>query len=97
LSEKLAYLESIIGEEYYVFVQLKTLQLMVNEINQLYHVDLDSVKTIFVNIINDEEHHRELLEKIKSIVDNAAKEADNSPTVKYQNPDSWISSLPPTS
>jgi hypothetical protein len=97
LSEKLAYMESIMGEEYYVFVQLKTLQLMVNEINQLYHVDLGSVKTIFVNIINDEERHREILEKIKEIVDRTAKAADNSPAVKYQSPDSWIGSLPPTS
>jgi rubrerythrin len=97
LSEKLTYLESIMGEEYYIFVQLKTLQAMVNEINQLYHVDLDSVKTVFSHIINDEERHREILEKIKKIVDNAVKVTDNSPAVRYQNPDSWISSLPPTS
>jgi rubrerythrin len=97
LSEKLAYLESIMGEEYYVFVQLKTLQAMVNEINQLYHVDLASVKTVFSHIINDEERHREILEKIQNIVDNAAKVTDNSPAVRYHNPDSWISSLPPTS
>jgi len=31
LSEKLTYLESIMGEEYYIFVQLKTLQAMVND------------------------------------------------------------------
>ena len=97
LSEKLAYLESIMGEEYYVFVQLKTLQAMVNEINQIYHVDLASVKTVFSHIINDEERHREILEKIKNIVDNAVKVTDNSPAVRYQNPDSWIRSLPPTS
>jgi rubrerythrin len=97
LSEKLAYLESILGEEYYVFVQMKTLQLMVNEINQLYYIDLGSVKTIFVKIINDEEHHREILEKIKNIVNRTAKATDNSPAVKYQNPDAWISSQPSTS
>ena len=37
------------------------------------------MKTIFVNIINDEEHHREILEKIKNIVDRTAKATDNSP------------------
>jgi arabinogalactan endo-1,4-beta-galactosidase len=97
LSEKLAYLESILGEEYYVLVQLKTLQAMVKEINQLYHVDLASVKTVFSYVIDDEERHRETLEKIKNIVDNAVKVTDNSPAVRYQNPDSWIKPLPPTS
>jgi rubrerythrin len=96
LSERLAYMESIMGEEYYIFVQLKTLQLMVNEINQLYSIDLGGLKDIFASIINDEEHHRQLLEQIKEIIDSRAKAVDNSPAVKYQNPDSWISSLPPT-
>jgi len=32
------------GEEYYMFVQLKTLELMMKEINQLYSIDLGSVK-----------------------------------------------------
>ena len=97
MSEKLAYLESIMGEEYYVFVQLKTLQLLVKEIAQLYNIDLGGVKNIFAGIINDEERHRELLVQIKEVINSKVKAADNSPAVKYQNPDSWINSLPPTS
>ena len=34
MSRKLAFLESIMGEEYYMFVQMKTLEIMVKEINQ---------------------------------------------------------------
>ena len=88
LSEKLAFFESAMGEEYYVFVQIKTLQLMMKEINKIYNIDLGNLKNIFIQIINDEEHHREILETIKSIF-NRHPEPQNTPLVKYQNPDAW--------
>lgn len=95
LAEKLAVLESILGEEYYMFVQLKTLQLLMKEISQIYNIHLGELKGIFSSIINDEEHHRELLETIKGILERKKpKKKDNAPTVKYQNPDAWITSLP---
>ena len=96
LLPKLNTLESSIGEEYYMFVQMKTLQLMVKEINQLYNIDLESVKKVFESIIKDEEHHREILVTIKDIINDASKKLDSTPKVRYQNPDSWINSLPPT-
>ena len=95
LVEKLTILESILGEEYYMFVQLKTLELMMKEINQIYNIDLGSVKKIFLNIIRDEETHRELLEKIKTLVTSETK-LDTAPVVKYQNPDAWSRPLPDT-
>src|SRR3990170_651728 len=96
LSEKLAFFESILGEEYYMFVQMKTLQLMMKEINQIYNIELTSLRSIFTHIISDEEHHREMLETIKSIIERQHK-VDMNPEVKYQNPDAWIKSFPPTS
>jgi rubrerythrin len=96
LAEKLSVMESIMGEEYYQFVQLKTLELMMKEINQIYNIDLSSVKKIFLNIIRDEETHRELLEKIKELI-KRKEEIDATPVVKYRNPDSWSRPLPPTS
>ena len=89
-------LESSLGEEYYIFVQMKTLQLMVKEINQLYSINLDKIKIVFESIIRDEEHHREILATIKSIISEDLKEQDNTPKVKYQHPDAWVHSLPPT-
>jgi rubrerythrin len=95
LAEKLSVLESILGEEYYMFVQLKTLQLLMKEVSQIYNINLGELKGIFSSIINDEEHHRELLETIKGLLDRKKpKKKDNAPVVKYQNPDSWIMSLP---
>ena len=75
---------------------MKTLQLMTKEINQIYNIELTSLKSIFTHIINDEEHHREMLQTIKSILESHQK-VDKTPLVKYQNPDAWISYLPPTS
>jgi len=96
LLSKLFALESSLGEEYYIFVQMKTLQLMVREINQLYNINLDKVKNVFESIIKDEEHHREILATIKDIIGEDSREHDTTPKVKYQNPDAWIHSLPPT-
>ncbi len=96
LSEKLAILESIMGEEYYMFLQLKTLQQLMKEINQIYNVNLSSLSSIFTRIIQDEETHRVLLEKIKGLIESKEK-TDSAPVVKYQHPDSWNTPLPPTS
>jgi len=60
-------LESSLGEEYYIFVQMKTLQFMVNEINQLYDINLESIKDIFEGIIRDEERHREILDTMNYV------------------------------
>jgi rubrerythrin len=79
-----------------MLVQMKTLHLMMKEINQIYNIELTSLRSIFSHIINDEEHHREMLETIKNIIEGHHK-ADKNPEVKYQNPDGWIKSLPPTS
>jgi len=94
LSEILETLESAMAEEYYMLVQVKTLQMMMKEINQMYNIDLSGVRNIFMNIINDEDHHREILETIKQLT--AKKEpVSNVPFVKFQNPGAW--SRPATS
>jgi hypothetical protein len=90
LYEKLLTLESNIGEEYYIFVQMQTLQYMTKEINQLYNINLDKVKRIFESIINDEEHHREILATLKELSEPKIKDLDNTPLVKFQSPDQWI-------
>lgn len=90
LSKKLTYLESIIGEEYYMFVQLKTLEIMIKEINEIYRIDLGSLKSVFTHIINDEEHHREIIATIQSTIEKKQK-ADESPMLRYSNPDNWVS------
>lgn len=94
LYEKLLTLESSIGEEYYVFVQMQTLQYMTKEINQLYNINLDKVKRIFESIINDEEHHREILATLKELSEPKIKDLDNTPLVKFQSPDHWINYTP---
>jgi rubrerythrin len=93
LSERLKTLESDMGEEYYILVQMRTLKMMMKEINQMYNIDLGSVKGIFMNIIFDEEHHREILETIKQLT-TKKEPASNAPFVKFQNPDAWRQPMP---
>ena len=79
------------GEEYFVFVQLKTLELMMKEIDPDYAVDLYSLKGVFTSIITDEGRHRELIEKTKEFLERRPKPTTiSSPVVRYQNPDAWI-------
>ncbi|HVP40401.1 MAG TPA: hypothetical protein VMS95_00400 [Candidatus Krumholzibacteriaceae bacterium] len=90
LVERLTVLESVAGEEYNMLVQLKTLQYMAKEINKLYNVNLRRIKGLFEKIIEEEEHHIELLSTIKEMIAKKPKqEFDNTPTVRYQNPDAW--------
>jgi hypothetical protein len=89
LFEKLTTLESNLGEEYYIFVQMQTLQHLTKEINQRYNINLDSVKNIFESIIKDENHHIELIGTLKELAAPKEKDLDNTPMVRYQSPDSW--------
>ena len=90
LYEKLLTLESSVGEEYYIFTQMQTLQYMTKEINQLYNISLDRVKSVFESIIKDEEHHREILATLKELSQPVVKDLDNTPLVKFQSPDHWV-------
>jgi rubrerythrin len=95
LIKKLMLLESTVGEEYYILVQLKTLQYMTKEIHEIYNVDLEDLKDVLGTIIRDEETHRELLSKMKKILIGKEKQkADRTPQFKYQNPDAWSKVLP---
>jgi rubrerythrin len=95
LVKKLMILESTVGEEYYILVQLKTLQFMTKEIRELYNVDLEDLKDILETIIRDEETHRELLSKMKKILSGEEKKSEDTVmTVKYKNPDAWSRAMP---
>ncbi len=89
LFEKLITLESNLGEEYYIFVQMQTLQHLTKEINQRYNINLNNVKNIFESIIKDENHHIELIGTLKELAKPKEKDLDNTPIVRYQSPDSW--------
>jgi hypothetical protein len=93
--KKLMILESTVSEEYYILVQLKTLQFMTKEIRELYNVDLEDLKDTLETIIRDEETHRELLSKMKKILSGEEKESeDTAMAVKYKNADTWSRAMP---
>ncbi|MEM2080883.1 MAG: ferritin-like domain-containing protein [Candidatus Bathyarchaeia archaeon] len=96
LLEKLSALESVVGEEYYMFVELKTLQLMAKEIRQMYHIDISDLESIFTRIIQEEETHRALIEKVKNLLTKVTEKKSRAPVVKYQQPDSWNKPMPST-
>jgi rubrerythrin len=86
--QRLAGLENSLSEEYFVLVQLKTLQFMAKEIYQLYHIDFTSLKGIFELIIKDEENHREILTSLEDLLRKEPSK-DTTPVVRYQHPEAW--------
>ncbi|XES78378.1 MAG: hypothetical protein ACBZ72_05760 [Candidatus Bathyarchaeia archaeon] len=65
--DKLDVFETILGEEYNIFVQMKTLEFVVKEFEHSYNLNLNHVKSIFVSIIGDEKHHLKLLKTIREL------------------------------
>ena len=95
LAKKLSLLESAMGEEYYVLVQMKTLQNMTELIHESYNVDLEDMKDVFETIIRDEETHLDLLAKLKKLLlGQQERKAEATPAVRYANPDAWRRPLP---
>ena len=93
LSKILITLESQMGEEYYMLIQMQTLERMTDFINKKYSVDLTKIKKIFLKIITDEERHIEILETINQLTAEK-KQVNNAPFVKFQNPDAWFQATP---
>jgi rubrerythrin len=95
LIKKLAELESTLGEEYYIFVQAKTLSYMTKEVSESYSIDMKDMEDILESIIRDEEFHRELLTKImKMLTKEEEEKTDTSLLVQYRNPDAWSKAMP---
>ena len=66
-----------------MFLQMKTLFFMAKDIDKLYDIDLGATKQVFSSIVDDEEYHRELLERIRNILYvGSFKIRDNTPEVR---------------
>jgi rubrerythrin len=95
LSKKLIKLESTLAEEYFVLVELKTLQYMTKEIRQSYDIELKDLKKTLGSIVKDEEIHGELLAKMEKILESKKERIeDKTPIIRYMNPDTWSKALP---
>jgi len=95
LSDIIFVLESSLGQESFLLIQLKTLIALAPQIDQLYGVHLENFTNLLYSINEDEEERIELLKHIKEVIDKkTSKKEGNAPNVKYKNPDSWIISAP---
>ena len=89
LIDTLAGFESLLYDEYSRAFHLETTQFTKDEINKSQETDLD----IFSLIVNDEDLHKRILLSIVNSCDKTLDFKNNTPVVKYQNPDSWY--VPP--
>ncbi len=90
LSEQLMTLESSLAEEHGVLVEFTALDMLSRELRISQNVSLESLKAIFLEIVHDEEYHKELLSVVKEILEGKQEVTiDNTPRVRFSNPDAW--------
>jgi rubrerythrin len=95
LPRQLSSLEIIMSEAYDILVRYQNLELISSELGKIYVVNLESLKKIFMEIIHDEEHHKEILMTIKELLGKKQEEKEETaPEVRYQNPDAWGRAIP---
>ena len=68
LVNKLTDFENVIGEEYLTLVQLKSLEFIARDMPKINGIDLDILKIILEKILEDEEHHTEILLLVKGLL-----------------------------
>jgi ABC-type transporter Mla subunit MlaD len=96
LSRQLTSLEGIMEEAYDILVQYVNLEVLSFELDKLYNVDREGLKTLFFEIIHDEEHHKEILAMISFLLSKKKeKTAVAAPMVRFRNPDAWSRPAPP--
>ena len=95
LPRQLSALETIMAEAYDILVQYENLDLISTQLSNIYHANFESLKKIFMEIIHDEEHHKEILLTIKDLLERKKEEkTESTPMVRFQNPDAWRGSIP---
>ncbi|HTY74762.1 MAG TPA: hypothetical protein VMD05_04270 [Candidatus Nanoarchaeia archaeon] len=98
LPRQLSSLELIMAEAYDILVRYQNLELISPELSKIYTVNLESLKNMFMEIIHDEEHHKEILMTIKELLAKKHEEKmETTPIVRFQNPDAWGRALPSNS
>jgi hypothetical protein len=97
LSEQLSDLESIMAQAYDMVSQFENLELLCDALGKLYEVSFDTLKTVFMELIHDERHHKEILSIIAELLSKAPEEeVQAGPLVQFQNPDAWSRPTPST-
>ncbi|RLI35872.1 hypothetical protein DRO66_06755 [Candidatus Bathyarchaeota archaeon] len=68
LVNNLTDFENVIGEEYLTLVQLKSLEFIAKDMPKINGIDLEILKIILEQILEDEEHHTEILLLVKDLL-----------------------------
>ena len=89
LVDSLIGFESLLYDEYSKAFNLETTRFVKGEQTKSAESDLN----IFSLIVNDEDLHKRILSSIVRLCDKKLVFRNNTPIVKYQNPDSWY--VPP--
>lgn len=90
LAEQLSGLESIMYDAYNTMVQYENLDVLLIQLNKIYNVSLKVLQSLFMELIHDEVHHKEILVAIQEFLgEREAKKLEIGPKVRFQNPDAW--------
>lgn len=90
--KELISLEDLLGKAYSNYLESFGPRTMADEMEKLFSVDFDNLKKIFENLIEEKEKHRQTMIEIIYCFESKQKDKLKhlTPTVRYQNPDSWM-------
>ena len=97
LCAQLTSLADSLAEEYNSLLQLNILECLSSELSNSYKMSLESLQTILREFLHEEEYHREILVMVVGFLEGKdQEEIDNTPTVRFRNPDCWSRATPTT-
>jgi hypothetical protein len=97
LCAQLTSLADSLAAEYNSLLQLNILECLSMELSNSYKMSLESLKTILLEFLHEEEYHREILAMVMCFLEGKDKEEiDNTPTVRFRDPDCWSRPTPMT-
>ena len=97
LCAQLTSLADSLAAEYNSLLQLSILECFSMELSNSSKMSLENLKTILLEFLHEEEYHREILTMVVGFLEEKdQEEIDNTPTVRFRNPDGWSRPTPMT-
>ena len=86
---QLTCLETTLAEEYLELIEYDALESLHEALNSSHAISFESIKTLLLEAHRDEEYHKIVLAVAAELPCVVAKKIENTPMVKFRNPDAW--------
>ncbi len=90
LAFQLTSLENIMNQMYDTLIQYDAIELVSTELKERYNLKIDTLRTMLMEIVHEEECHKETLSIVQQLLEREEEnKPNNAPIVRFQNPNAW--------